>query len=205
MLPPTDEAGLPKPVAESLFVQPQGGFRASDLFGPLSTIVSRGRDLIDAGNMFLFRERPSALSAATESQWEKVTLTVDSGASDTVVPPTVCPGAELLTTSRVGTEYEIANGGFIENLGEKRCLTQFSASGSSPPMLMNFQVVDVSKALLSVHRVAEQGHDVQFSNKNGNFIYLNGDRSQRLELRHVGGTYELDVWVKPSQPFGGPR
>ena len=158
---------------------------------------------MDAHSVFLFRERPSTkLAAASEVQWEKVTLTVDSGASDTVVPPTVCPGAELLKTSRVGTEYEIADGGVIENLGEKRCLTRFEPAGSSEQMLMNFQVVDVSKALLSVHKVTEQGHDVQFSEKLGNFIFLNGDRSQRLELRHVGGTYDLDVWVKPSPPFG---
>ena len=145
------------------------------------------------------------MAAATETQWEKVTLTVDSGASDTVVPLTVCPGAELLKTSRVGTEYEIEDGGTIENLGEKHCLTRFDNKSTTPPMLMNFQVVDVSKALLSVHKVTEQGHDVQFSEKNGNFIYLKGDRSQRLELRHVGGTYELDVWVKPSPHFGGRR
>ena len=106
-------------------------------------------------------------------------------------------GAPLQKSDRVGIEYEIADGHVIENLGEKHCLTKFSDDNAAP-MLMNFQVVDVSKALLSVHRVTEQGHDVQFSTKNGNYIYLNGDRSQKLELRHVGGTYELDVWVKPS-------
>ena len=88
---------------------------------------------------------------------------------------------------------------------EKHCLTRFDPSGTGSPMLMNFQVDDVSKALLSVHKVTEQGHDVQFSEKNGNFIFLNGDRSQRLELRHAGGTHELDVWVKPSPHFGGQR
>ena len=141
----------------------------------------------------------------SETQWEKVTLTVDSGASDTVVPPTVCPGAELLKTSRVGTEYEIAGGGTIENLGEKSCSTRFDPSSEGNPILMIFQIVDVSKALVSVHKVTEQGDDVQFSEKNWNFIFWNGERSQRLELRHVGGTYELDVWVKPKPHFGGPR
>ena len=84
-------------------------------------------------------------------------------------------------------------------------MTKFTVKVEPNLMLMNFQVVDVSKALLSVHKVTEQGHDVQFSKKNGNFIFLNGNPKDRLELRHVGGTYELDVWVKPSQPFGGQR
>ena len=152
-----------------------------------------GRPIAEAGQVSFFREKPSSLAVASDTQWEKVTLTVDSGASDTVVPPSVCPGAELLKTSRVGTEYEIADGGTIENLGEKWCLTRFGPSSEGAPMLMNFQVVDVSKALLSVHKVTEQGHDVL------------GDRKQRLELRHVDGTYELDVWVKPSPHFGGRR
>ena len=181
-----------------------GSFQIADLFGPTTTLASDGRQIGSSSPLLFFKEKPKLLAAATETRWEKVTLTVDSGASDTVVPPTVAPGAPLQKSDRVGIEYEIADGHVIENLGEKHCLTKFSDSNAAP-MLMNFQVVDVSKALLSVHRVTEQGHDVQFSTKNGNYIYLNGDRSQKLELRHVGGTYELDVWVKPSPPFGGQR
>ena len=181
-----------------------GSFQIADLFGPTTTLASGGRQIGSSSPLFFFKEKPQLLAAATETRWEKVTLTVDSGASDTVVPPTVAPGAPLQKSDRVGIEYEIADGHVIENLGEKHCLTKFSDDNAAP-MLMNFQVVDVSKALLSVHRVTEQGHDVQFSTKNGNYIYLNGDRSQKLELRHVGGTYELDVWVKPSPPFGGQR
>lgn len=181
-----------------------GSFQIADLFGPSTTLVSKGRQIGQSSPLLFFKEKPKLLAAATETRWEKVTLTVDSGASDTVVPPTVAPGAPLQKSDRVGIEYEIANGHVIENLGEKHCLTKFSEANSAP-MLMNFQVVDVSKALLSVHRVTEQGHDVQFSQKNGDYIFLNGERNQKLELRHIGGTYELDVWVKPSPSFGGQR
>ena len=181
-------------------------FRASDLFGPTASIIGSGRQIGDAGSVFLFRERPrSGLAAIGEPQWEKVTLTVDSGASDTVVPIAVCPGAELIKTSRVGTEYEIADGSTIENLGEKQCLTKLAVGDASNPMLMSFQVVDVSKALLSVHKITEQGHDVLFSETRGNAILLNGDPKQRIELRHCGGTYELDVWVKPAAGFSRQR
>jgi hypothetical protein len=134
--------------------------------------VSDGRQIGSSSPLLSFKEKPKLLAAATETLWEKVTLTVDSGASDTVVPPTIAPGAPLLKSDRVGVEYEIADGHVIENLGEKHCLTKLSESTSESPMLMNFQVVDVSKALLSVHRVTEQGHDVQFSVKNGNYIYI---------------------------------
>ena len=71
-------------------------------------------------------------------------------------------------------------------------------------LLSNGHGEDLSGALLG-RSLSEQGHDVRFSEKNGNFIFINGDREQKLELRHVGGTYELDVWVRPSQPFGRQR
>ena len=158
----------------------------------------------------MFKER-GALSAVGTSEWEKLTLTVDSGASDTVVPPTVCRGAQLLTNGeKFGIEYEIADGSSIENLGERHCLMKTTEADSSTNMEMRFQVVDVNKALLSVHRICQQGRKVLFAEdkiggEGGSAILIGGDPNNRIPLRHSGGTYELDVWLKPSQPFGGPR
>ena len=99
----------------------------------------------------------------SEIVWEKVTLIVDSGASDTVVPPSMCANAPLHRTEKVGTEYEVADGGVVENFGEKRCLMKISPNASSAEaMNMVFQVVDVSKALLSVYKVCQAGHQVVF-------------------------------------------
>ena len=84
------------------------------------------------------------------------------------------------------------------------CLMKTSegATTETDALEMQLQVVDVSKALMSVHRVCEQGHDVLFSNSNrGSAILVGGDVRNRISLRHVGGTYELDVWVKPSPDF----
>ena len=61
-----------------------------------------------------------SLNAAQDIQWEKVVLTVDSGASDTVLPPSIARLVPLMRTSKVGTEYEVANGAVIYNLGEKK-------------------------------------------------------------------------------------
>ena len=136
--------------------------------------------------------------------WEKFTLTVDSGASDTVVLPSVCLTAPLVRGSKFGIEYEIADGTTLENLGERSCLmkTSESATTDNNALEMQFQVVDVSEALMSVHRVCEQGHDVLFSNGNqGSAILIGGDVQNIIPLRHVGGTYELDVRVKPSADF----
>ena len=88
--------------------------------------VLPGSRRLEADKLFFFKEKLcGALNAVRGAHWEKVTLTVDSGASDTVVPLTVCPGVELMYSSRVCIEFEIADGSTIENLGERHCLTQF--------------------------------------------------------------------------------
>ena len=48
-----------------------------------------------------------------------------------------------------------------------------------------------------------QGHDVVFSESKGNFILLNGSADDVIPLRTVGGTYEIDVWIRPGEG-GGP-
>ena len=92
-------------------------------------------------------------------------------------------------------------------MGERNCLMKTSeAEAADSGMEMKFQVVDVSKALLSVNRVCEQGHDVLFSTREGgSAILVNGDPKKRIPLRNSGGTYELDVWVKPNPNSGFSR
>ena len=91
----------------------------------------------------------------------------------------------------------MADGGVARNLGEKLCELKLQ-EGDTDGMDIAFQVVDkVNKALLSVHRVCLQGHDVVFSETKGNYILLNGSADDVIPLRAVGGTYEIDVWIRP--------
>ena len=162
-----------------------------------------GASLRQPGHLDVLRERSPQLSAINSGGWEKVTLIVDSGASDTVIPPKVCRAAEIRSSSKVGTEYEVADGGVAKNLGEKLCEMKVNESDDIG-LEIAFQVVDkVNKALLSVHRVCMQGHDVVFSETKGNFILLNGSTDNVIPLRTVGGTYEIDVWIRPGEG-GGP-
>ena len=83
--------------------------------------------------------------------WEKVTLLVDSGASDTVVPPSFCKSAEMHATPKGFMKYECANRKPLYNLGERRCEAMLTKGGDV--IGMAFQVVDVGTSLLSVSRV----------------------------------------------------
>ena len=155
------------------------------------------------GQAFMFIAKNANQLMPVTSGWEKVTLIVDSGASDTVVPPSVCKAALLRHTSRVGITYEVADGGEARNLGERVCEVK-TDEASQGGMQMSFQVVDkLTKALLSVHKVCAQGHDVVFFEKKGNYILVGGQPDARIPLRAVGGTYELDVWLRPSDAGDG--
>ena len=67
------------------------------------------------------RERSPQLSVINDGGRERITLIVDSGASDTVIPPKVCRAAQFRHSSKVGTKYEVADGGVAKNMGEKLC------------------------------------------------------------------------------------
>ena len=133
-----------------------------------------------------------------------MTLIVDFGASDTVIPPKVCRAAEIMHSSKFGTEYEAADGGVARNMGETCCDINVHEDDTSG-LGIAFRVVDkVNKALLSVHRVCAQGRDVLYSETTGNYRLLNGSTDDVIPLRTVGGTYEIDVWICPGKG-GGPR
>ena len=134
-----------------------------------------------------------ALMAAREApEWERVVLTVDSGASDTVMPPSVARNAQLLASPKVGTEYEVANGQVVVNLGEKRCEMK-TGSNSSNCFMMSFQVVEVHKPLLAVSKLIEAGHRVLFDKENPHILLSTGEQ---MPMQCVGGTYEIEVWIK---------
>ena len=136
--------------------------------------------------------KPAQLTPMTsrEVTWEKLVLTVDSGASDTVVPPQCCNWSSIFHTDKVGTEYEVANGEVVHNLGERRCTIK---TGSIGELNIAFQVVDVHKPLLAVSSLTAHGHQVVFAKDDDHILLSSG---AKMPLRNCNGVYELDVWVK---------
>ena len=137
--------------------------------------------------------RPAQLAPvmSKEVTWEKLTLTVDSGASDTVVPPRYCSWSTIFHTEKVGTEYEVANGQVVHNLGERRCIMKVSEKIAE--LNISLQVVEVHKPLLAVSSITAQGHQVVFKDGDDHIALANGEK---LPLRNVNGVFELDVWIK---------
>ena len=128
-----------------------------------------------------------------KTTWEKLTLVVDSGASDTVIPPDMLQWLDLRSTHKVGAEYEVANGDIVHNLGERRCIMKLHEKDSDE-LEMAFQVVeDVHKPLLAVSSIVKQGHDVIFSLADPHILLSSGTK---MPMRYTNGTYEVDIYVK---------
>ena len=100
------------------------------------------------GHLDVLRERNPQLSAINDGGWERITLIVDSCSFDTVMPPKVCKAAEMRSSSKVGTEYEVADGGVARNLGEKICEMKINEETSQDSRLR-------SKSLIKPTRLYE--------------------------------------------------
>ena len=94
----------------------------------------------------------------SEPEWQDIEITVYSGACDTVMATRMCARISIVATakSRLGFEYEVANGDGLLDVVERRC---FMISENSGTMKRNaFQCADVHKSLFSVGRLADQGY-----------------------------------------------
>ena len=137
------------------------------------------------------------------SGWEKLELTVDSGAAETICPAkevmsvATTPGAKFIQ----GVRYTCANGKKLPNLGEKKMVMCTDESNVQHKITM--QVADVNRALMSVSKAVDAGNKVVFDD---GWSYIE-DKSYRTTIQRRGGLYVLESWVKArdesdGQPFG---
>ena len=158
----------------------------------------------------LEEEGPTPICTAGE--WEKIELTVDSGAAETICPTSCAPGVKTTAGIKMtqGVRYTCAGGRKIPNLGEKKCVMMTTESNAE--RRLTIQVADVNRALLSVSKAVDGGNRVVFDH---DWSYIE-DRNtgERTTLVRKGGLYVIETWVKtrqddapPSQPFGrqGPQ
>ena len=90
----------------------------------------------------------------------------------------------------------------MRNLGERRANMRI-AEKSTDYLDIAFQVIeDVHKPLLAVSKIVEAGNSVIFSQDDPHIQIKDGPK---LPLKLVGGTYELEMWVKnePEKPEAG--
>ena len=133
-----------------------------------------------------------------KGEWEEIEMAVDSGATETVLGEEDLECIEIKdgAASRRGTEYEVANGVRIPNLGEKRFVA-YTEEGSVRSITA--QVCGVNKPLLSVKKVMSGGSRVVFD-EDGSYIESKAT-GERTWLKEVGGMFMLKMWVQKQPLF----
>ena len=119
-----------------------------------------------------------------------MSILIDSGASDHVLPSKQCEDVPLQPTakSRSGYEYETAAGKTVVNEGERDVMFATREGNLSR---LPFQVADICQGLGSVKQLVEDGMEVTFK-KGGAFILHPG--GERTWLRKQNGLWYLDMW-----------
>eukprot|EP00973_Karenia_brevis_P079546 11037738-Karenia_brevis.AAC.1 len=125
-----------------------------------------------------------------------LSIAIDSGASETVIPYELVMDHALHETraSRTGHAYQSATGEPIPNLGEQR-LPLYTLEGTVRGM--TFQACPVAKPLGSVKRMCSNGHRIVFDEE-GSYVE-NKVTGEINWLREEQGNYVLDTWVVPSR------
>lgn len=123
-------------------------------------------------------------------EWEEINLTVDSGASETLVGDGMVKSVAVTegAAKRRGVQYEVADGTLLPNLGEQ----DFVAVGERcEARRIKAQVCDVNKALSSVRRMAELGNKVVFESGGRKGYIESGKTGERTGFREMNGMYVL--------------
>ena len=144
------------------------------------------------------------LSGTNEREYLEFIL--DSGATATVIPPSVGKAYEIQPgdASRAGVTYEVANGEEIPNLGET-LMPVVTAEGTWRGM--RAQVADVTKALQSVRMLVKAGHMVVFGDGDdgdGNYI-VNKITGEVTSVKDDCINYVLGLYIGPRSEAGFAR
>ena len=117
-------------------------------------------------------------------------LTIDSGAVESVAPPSFAPayGVRSSAGSRAGTRYRGAGGNSIPNLGEKKIGV---TTEEGQKAAMTFQIAQVTKPLVAVSKVCDKDNVVCFTRDGG--MIKNTITGKSIPIQRVGGTHVMDV------------
>lgn len=124
--------------------------------------------------------------------WACIPCAVDSGACAHVAPPNVFGLQDMKMVQHKGKYYG-ADGSPIDEYGQ---LTINAILQEGSEMTTTFDVAKITRPLLSVHQIAQNGHQVCFGKNEAHIRLSNG---RRIPLRAEGRLYMLDMWIKLPQ------
>jgi hypothetical protein len=144
------------------------------------------------------KELHPAITKAEDGGWQRIRGVMDSGASESVAHPSMCPQYAVKPSagSTSGQKYVSASGDVIANLGEQHLDVETDEGMETQ---IRYQSADVSRPLNSVSEICdaggEDGQYVIFSRYGG--VIMNLQTGRKTPFSRVDGIYELGLWVKP--------
>ncbi len=139
------------------------------------------------------------LDALDEWGNEVLTVTVDSGAAESVMPVDALPEIPM-SDGPASRKYRAAGGKLLDDRGEKK-VVYWGVDGRA--RRMTFRVADVTKPLASVKRICDQGNRVVFDGPNSHIEHKTS--GWRTPMREENGVYVLDVPVVDTKGEGFTR
>ena len=161
----------------------------SESVGRSISFSSRAPDFLHSGINLLTDIPTSSTEVNAVDQklvWAQIPCAVDSGACAHVTPANIF--AILGKVEGLKPKFYAADGSPIENMGE---CTINAVLEDGTEFNTNFDVAKITRPLLSVHQMVQNGHQVIFG-KNQSYLQLKGGK--RVPLRQEGKLYMLDVW-----------
>ena len=145
---------------------------------------------------------PQEILATTA--WEDIEFKValDSGSVVHVCAPADIPGyrVEESPGSKRGQDFLMGDGGTIPNLGQ----SQLNLSEGAKDMQSVFQIAAVTRPLMSVGRICDQGHSITFDAVMAVVNASDGTELCRFE-RQSGGLYVAKLKLRNPLGLGGPE
>ena len=128
-------------------------------------------------------------------KFEILTAVIDSGATVAVMNPSTGASYKIEEGSANGTEYEIASGDTLEDLGEKR-MAVLTAEGTMRGYTS--RCADVTKSLQSVRALVNANHAVCFGLGDGHdHLIINKVTGEMNRMRDDGVNYLQDLIIVP--------
>ena len=122
--------------------------------------------------------------------WAQVPCAVDSGACAHVSPPGIF-GVTEQKEANIKGKYFAADGSPIDELGQ---LSVNAILEGGTQLATSFDIVNITRPLLSVNQMVANGHNVVFG-KDRSYVQVGGN-NRRIPLRPEGKLYMLDLWVR---------
>ena len=136
----------------------------------------------------------------------EIEICLDSGCCEHVTDLVVAPGYITFLTESPGSrrqqKFTVGNGERAPNEGQPLLIMESSTSSGLMKVLSCFQVAEVTRQLLSVSRVCNQGLTCT-SNENEALV-LDKTGNTLVTFHRSGGLYISRMKPKPPEGLGGP-